>query len=135
MADRVKFISDMGQIADMNQESFNQQFCVDLEYYLCDVFNSIDNADVKGFWCDGVLAPFVDNELSKKYVIDNKRIIARVFAGRDGQEEYILILNLGNYSLQKYASGNCLNDCLPDLNSKENFIIDTHQKTIVLYLK
>lgn len=119
----------------MNQESFNQQFCEDLEYYLCDVFESMDDDSVKGFWCDGVLAPFVDNELSKKHVDDSKQIVARAFVGRDGQEEYTLVLTFGKYSLRKYADGHRLNDCLPDIHSRGSFIINTNRKTMELFLK
>jgi hypothetical protein len=119
----------------MAQQSFNQQFCIDLEYYLCDVFTSVVQDDVKGFWCDGVLAPFVDNELSKKHVNERKQIITRAFVGRSGQEEYTLVLTLGKLSLRRFANDRSLNDCLPDIHSSESFVINVDKRTIQLFLK
>ena len=103
--------------------------------YLCDVFKRVDEDDVKGFWCDGVLAPFVDNELSKKHVNDSKQIVTQAFVGRSGQEEYTLILTLGKQSLERYACGRSLNDCFPDIHSSENFVINIEKKTMELFLK
>lgn len=56
------------------------------------------------------------------------------FVGRSGQEEYALVLTLGEYSVHRYAGGH-LNDCLPDIHFSDSFSIDIEKRIIELYLK
>ncbi len=73
----------------------DQDFCTYLEYKISKAFANSTDQTIKHFWCDGVLLPASDNEISKKSVNDNREIIMKVFIGLDGQENYKLTLKFG----------------------------------------
>jgi hypothetical protein len=114
------------------RKSFSDDFCVHLEYHLCNALaNSPDN-EIKQLWCDGVRMP--DDLLTMKSVIEKKKIVTTAWIGIDGGEIYEMILKLGENSLDNFRKGLSLIDCLPDAESLDWIIIDTNKKTIELQL-
>ncbi len=78
---------------DTIKESFNEDFCAELEYHLTWTFNQSDDKNLRGFWCDGVLMPTNDLQLTKKNVNDKRKIVTKAFLGYDGQDEYDMTIN------------------------------------------
>ena len=70
----------------------DQDFCTFLEYQLTKAFKSSNNETVNGFWCDGVVLPSNENEYSKKFVNDNRKVRATAYMGKSGQEKYQLTI-------------------------------------------
>ncbi len=120
---------------DTIKESFNEDFCAELEYHLTWTFNQSDDKNLRGFWCDGVLMPTNDLQLTKKNVNDKRKIVTKAFLGYDGQDEYDMTINFGQYSLRRYAKGTDLSDCLPNEETMDWVSLDMKSKTIELQLK
>ena len=74
----------------------NKEFCTRLESRLCKEFAESNNTELKNFWCDGVSWFPTDNQLTKKYVNDNRRIITKAWIGKDGQDEYLATIHFEN---------------------------------------
>lgn len=113
------------------KESFNEDFCVQLEYHLTRTFG---NSEMKGFWCDGILMP-AGIQLTKKRINDKRKIVTKAWLGFDGQGEYEMTIHFGQYSLRRYAKGTDLTDCLPSEDSLDWISLDQESKTIELKLK
>jgi hypothetical protein len=113
-------------------QSFNEEFCAKLEHHLTRTFGK---SELRGFWCDGVSMPTHDLELTKKYVNDKRRIVTKAWLGFNGQDVYEMIINLGQYSLRRYAKGSDLIDCLPSEDSTDWIELDVESKTIKVQLK
>ena len=114
------------------KESFNEDFCTQLEYHLTKTF---EKSEIKGFWCDGVLMPSIESQLTKKSVNDTRQITTKAWLGYDGQGEYEMTIHFGQYSLRRYANGTSLTDCLPSEDSSDWVTLDIEKKTIELQLK
>lgn len=109
--------------------SFNERFCLHLEYLLVEKFKELNTEETKGFWCDGISwNPKDKQQLSKKNVNDKKRIETIAWLGKSGQEQYFLTIELGKDSLKRYSKGSCLIDCIPDTNPKHWMEINTESK-------
>lgn len=113
------------------KESFNEDFCVELEYHLTRTFG---NSELKGFWCDGISMPS-EIQLSKKRINDQRKILTKAWLGFDGQDEYEMIVHFGRCSLRRYAKGTGLTDCLPSEDSLDWIALDQETKTIELNLR
>ena len=118
----------------MGRESFNEDFCLFLEYHLSGTFANSEQNNIKWLWCDGVMMPF-ENQLSKKYVNDNRKIITKAWIGHDGNSQYEMTIKFGRYSLRRYARGTSLESCVPSEEMMDWINIDTVNKTIELMLK
>lgn len=125
----------MSEFKDEIKESFNDDFCVQLEYHLTRTFGNSKDKNLKGFWCDGVLMPFIDSQLTKKSVNDTRKIVTKCWLGYDGQDEFEMTIKFGKYSLRRYAKGSDLRDCLPSEKSMDWINLDMKEKTIELQLK
>ncbi len=123
------------QNKDIIKESFDEDFCARLEYHLTKTFESADDNKLKGFWCDGVLIPSIESQLTKKSVNDKRKIITKAWLGFDGQDEYEMTINFGQYSLRRYADGADLFNCLPSTDTLDWITLDMNKKTIELHLK
>ncbi len=78
------------------------KFCEFLEYEISKALaNSIDDY-LKGFWCDGILLPTFENEYSKKFVNDNRKIVIIAFIGSSGQDKYELTKKFALLQNPKY---------------------------------
>ncbi len=120
---------------DTIKESFNEDFCAELEYHLTRTFNQSDDKSLRGFWCDGILMPTNDLQLTKKSINDKRKIVTKAFLGYDGQDEYEMTINFGQYSLRRYAKGTDLSDSLPNEDTMDWVSLDMKSKTIELKLK
>lgn len=120
---------------DIIKESFNEDFCAELEYHLTRTFNQSDDKNLRGFWCDGILIPTNDFQLTKKNINDKRKIVTKAWLGYDGQDEYEMTINLGRYSLRRYVKGTDLSDCLPKEDNMDWVLLDMKSKTIELKLK
>ena len=118
----------------MVRESFNEDFCLFLEYHLSGTFANSEQNNIKWLWCDGVMMPF-ENQLSKKYVNDNRKIITKAWIGHDGNNQYEMTIKFGRYSLRRYARGTSLESCVPSEEAMDWINIDVINKTIELMLK
>jgi hypothetical protein len=120
---------------DLIRESFNEDFCAQLEYHLTRTFGQTDDKNLKGFWCDGVLMPTAHQQLTKKNVKDKRKIVTKAWLGFDGQGEYEMTINLGQHSLSRYQNGTDLFDCLQSEDMMDWISLDMKSKTIELQLK
>ena len=100
--------------------SFNKEFCVNLEYHLCETFRKSTNNEVKNFWCDGILY----KKLSKKSVNDKRKLETTAWIGKNGQIKYKMIIYMGERSLRRFAKGTSMNDCVPNSDTTEWIDID-----------
>ena len=106
-----------------------------MEYHLTRTFGNSEDQKMKGFWCDGVLMPLIESQLTKKSVNDRRKIVTKAWLGYDGQGEFELTINFGEKSLSRYAKNSDLADCLLSEESTEWITLDIEQKTMGLQLK
>ena len=111
--------------------SFNEEFCVHLEYHLCSTFEKSNQKELKGFWCDGVSY----KKLSKKIINDKRLIETTVWIGKDGQGKYQMTIYLGKKSLRRFAKGTSMIDCVPSDETMNWIDISIDKKTIEIELK
>ena len=90
------------------KHTLDNEFCNILENKICRYFENSDNKETKGFWCDGVLFDYSDDE---------RTVYCTAFIGKKGEKEYTLILKFGDKILSKYKHG---------LNNESYSIIDTY---------
>ncbi|MCZ8217389.1 MAG: hypothetical protein O9262_14185 [Cyclobacteriaceae bacterium] len=114
-------------------ESFDEDFCVYLEYSLGVTFQKSEDERIKKLWCDGVAMPS-SNQLEKKFISDNRKLITRAWIGVDGQSEFEMTIKLGKSSLQRFAQGKSLKDCISTVNNFDWIIINLEKKKIELRL-
>jgi len=112
----------------------DNEFCETFEYKLCDVFENLDDENLKGFWCDGVLLTEPEKYYSLKFVNDNRKVKMEVFVGKDGQTNYSLTLHFGKKALSRYASNLSIIECIPQTDFVNWFKIDTSTKQIEVQL-
>ena len=122
--------------AEKNIESpFNEKFCTRLEYRICSELEKSNDAELKGFWCDGVSWFPTDIQLTKKHVNDKRKIETKAWIGKTGQDVYQTIIHFGKKALSRYAKDVDLTECIPDLESQaEWFEIDIENKIIEIKL-
>lgn len=121
---------------DNDNTPFNWDFCMHLEYRLGETFELSNLPELRGFWCDGVSCiPTPDSQLNRKYVNDKRNIITKAWIGKNGQDEYLMTIKFGKYSLRRYAKGSDMIDCIPNTESMEWIDIDIHNKTITVELR
>lgn len=116
-------------------EPFNDDFCLSLEYHLSRAFNNSGDSKLRWFWCDGVKRPSDEWELAWERINQSKKIETKAWIGATGQDVYNITINLGPESLSRYAEGQSLKECLPDEHSFEWVTIDVDLMTVQLQLK
>lgn len=116
------------------EESFNKEFCEFLEYHLTNAFAHSPDARNKGLWCDGILFPAIDSQLTKKYINDTRRIVTTAFIGYNETQLYDLTILLGRYSLRRYSRGYSLQDCVPDEETLEWYTLDISSRRLEIRL-
>jgi hypothetical protein len=122
----------MQKTDDILNDSFNQDFCTDLEFHLCLTFENSHDDRLNGFRCDGVShEPLVK---SKKSINDNRQLVTKAWIGKTGQDEYEMTIHFGKYSLRRFAKGTSLADTLPSNQSMHWVKIDTDNRTIEIQL-
>jgi hypothetical protein len=117
------------------KESFNEDFCLPLAHHLTRTFGNSEDKKLKGFWCDGVMIPFIESQLTKKSVNDTKKIVTKAWLGYNGQGEFEMTIKFGETSRECYAKGSDLTDSLPSEESMDWITLNIERKTIELRLK
>lgn len=113
----------------------DRNFCEQLEYKICEAFSQLVNESTKGYWCDGVLESESENLYTSKFINDNRKIQLKAFIGKDGQDEYELILHFGLNSLSKVARHLEFIDTFPIDNIDKKFNINIEQRKIEIQLE
>lgn len=90
---------------------------------------------MKGLWCDGIVYPFVESQLSKEVLLKTRTIITNAFIGPDGQDEYEMTIKFGPLSIDRYVNDSDLIDCLPSEKSADWIKLDIEKRKIELRLK
>lgn len=112
---------------------FNKDFCEVLEYKLD--FSQLGNEKIKGFWCDGIDHLPVDiKSLSSDNLKQKKFIKTKAWIGKDGQDEYEIIIYFGPSALDNYINRKNLNECIPEGSSDEWIKIDPERKQVEIQL-
>jgi hypothetical protein len=111
-----------------------QDFCDFLEYHLTKAFSHSTDTTVKGLWCDGILLPNNENDLSKKNVNDKREVELKAFIGKNGQDEYTLLMKFGNKSLSRYAKDLDIQECVPNFENNDWYMIDQGINKITIQL-
>ncbi|PKG50290.1 hypothetical protein, partial [Olleya sp. 1-3] len=125
--------AEMTNAQQKTETPFNEEFCTQLEYRICHELEKSTDPELKGFWCDGVSWFPTENQLTKKNVNDIRRIETKAWIGKTGQTEFKATVHFGKKALSKYAKGTELTECIPDLESKAEWIeIDLENKSIII---
>jgi hypothetical protein len=117
------------------KQSFNQDFCHELGYYLTGVFQNSHDPEINKIWCDGVLMPSEDKQLQRENVYKTQKIETEAWIVTTTDEKYQITIKLGKLSIKKCREGLQLSNCLPDENSLKWISIDKENKSIELQLK
>jgi hypothetical protein len=125
----------MSETKKIINESFNEEFCSELEYRLTRFFAQSADSKLKGLWCDGILMPSEDSQSIKGKANDRLTILTKAWLGSDGQGEYEMIIRLGQCALRRHAEGANLAECIPGEESVDWVTVNMDKKTIELQLK
>jgi len=118
-----------------SETPFNEEFCTQLEYRICHELKKSTDKELKGFWCDGVSWLPTENQLTKKYVNDKRKIETKAWIGKTGQTEFKSTVHFGKKALSKYSNGISLTECIPNMESQFEWIeIDIENKIIEIKL-
>ncbi|MDQ3800332.1 MAG: hypothetical protein M3384_12850 [Acidobacteriota bacterium] len=114
-----------------------ESFLISLEYSIA---IALENAGEK-YWCDGVYPLDSDGEddLAPGKVRDSGEIRLRAAMPKGQYEDeqfwFDLILKFGKRSLERYAKGESLDDCIPDLSGAGWIKLDVENKIVEARLK
>jgi hypothetical protein len=131
----------MAEQAESFHSSFNEDFCIHLEFRLCSAFENSNDEELTRFWCDGVSSvPYYRDEDNLNYLSAaniglNRKIETMAWLGITGQEPYELTIVLGENAWKRYCKGKSMIDCIPEAETTEWIDIDTENKTLVVRLK
>ena len=121
--------------------SFNEDFCLSLEFSLCNEFNNSDDIELSQYWCDGVSwAPFANDYINQDYlsirkVLKRKLIESTAWLGKSGQERYDITIILGKKAIYCYKNKKSMKHCIPKLESEKEWIqINIENRTIIVSL-
>ena len=112
----------------------DNEFCEFLERQISRAFANSGIDKVKHFWCDGIMLPTFENQYSKKFVNDNRKVVMTAFTGLSGQDRYELTLNFGSKACSKYARDLDLAECVPNPEQSNWFFVDIERNKIVIWL-
>lgn len=125
---------------DTLNSPFNDDFCVNLEYDLCNAFSKSNSEEIRRFWCDGVShTPYYNDQINKEYldpkrVLVEKIIVTTAWLGISGQDVYEMTIKLGKKAQKNYSEGISLNECLPFPESMNWIKVDVECKKIQVSL-
>lgn len=108
---------------------FDQSFCDKLEYALTKALRKINDPDLKGFWCDGVLP----DQISTQKLLIEKVIETIAWIGQDGQAKFDMTIFLGVLALERITRNEGLEDCIP-LNLEDVLNISADEKWVEMHL-
>ena len=104
---------------------FERGFCDFLECRICDFLEKSTVAELKGFWCDGVIF---------EAMLGDETALFTAFVGKTGQERYQLFLQLGETSSKLCAEGRSIQPCVPKADQSDAFSVDEARKQIQMCL-
>jgi hypothetical protein len=116
-------------------QSFSREFCQYLEWHLGAAFETAEDKNIHGLWCDGVMLPFFDKELIPKAVNDSRKIITTAYIGYGGEHVFEMTIRLGKYALRRYAKAVSMVDCIPAAESMDWITLDVENRKIEVRLK
>ncbi len=125
----------MDKTEHISNTLINEQFCSYLEYHLSRTLAHSENELIRGFWCDGILVPLAASQIFRSSVIETRKIVTKAWIGKDGQGEYEMIIKLGKRSLNNYAQGINLQDCVPSENSMDWIEVNVDKQVIEIQLQ
>lgn len=115
--------------------SFNQEFCIHLEFILTSAFRNFREEELKGFWCDGVSSiPSNISLLSKNKISQTKEIQTHAWMGVSGQDVYSMTIKLGDISLKKYLAEESMIDSIPNPENTDWINLDVENRMIGIIL-
>ena len=112
-------------------QSFNKDFCIQLEYHLTRTLKELSNNKFERLWCDGVKEPL--HEPNKNAIILGQ-VVTEAYIGLDGQDVYQMIIKLGPSSLEKFTVGLNLINELPSEDHSGWLVVDPEEKKIQIEL-
>ena len=112
----------------------DQELCDHLEYRIGELLEKSEDAELLGFWCDGVMLLESDHHYVKENVRETGELSLRAFAGKSGQDKYELVLRLGEKALSAYDNGQSLKGYIPDKDEKQCISVDVVKRRITLSL-
>jgi len=115
------------------KKSFNEGFCLLLEYHVTRTFQNSTDKTLKYIWCDGVAMPD-EYQLTDKNLMDTKMIFTNAWIGSDGQQQYEMIIHFGPLSFDAGIKGLSLIDYLPTEESIDWINIAISKQKIELQL-
>ena len=127
-------------VKDTYNSSFNQEFCTELEFGLCAVFQNSDVEGINGFWCDGVShSPYYNDDVNIEYlkperVLNDKIIKTTAWLGVSVQDVYEMTIKLGKKAQKNYSEGESLKNCLPTDDSMKWVKLDIENRKIQVSL-
>jgi hypothetical protein len=98
-----------------------------MEYEICKYFENNNNQNTKGFWCDGILFDWIDE--------DNQIIYCKTFIGKKGETKYTLALLFGNKIISENKNGIDIKTYFIMDNWENNFHIDLENKKIIIEIE
>jgi hypothetical protein len=122
-------------------QSFDEEFCTYLEFYLTNIFADLDDPAFNHFWCDGVSwAPYYNDAVNKEYlsyqkIAERQKIVTTAWMGNSGQDIYEMTIKLGKNALEKYQNQESMIECIPGKDVTDWIDIDPKSKTIEIRLK
>jgi hypothetical protein len=119
----------------MDESPFDQDFCNFLEYHLSAAFYNTRNDKFRILWCDGILMPDDEQQLTIANICKNKQIVTRGWFGYDGQGPYWFAIIFGAKALNTYVEGLDLTDCVPSDETVDWVTVDMENRNIELYLQ
>ena len=115
------------------RKSFNVDFCKRLEYHLSRAFRNSNDKQLKRIWCDGVREP-ESWQQNLEVFNETKEVVTGAWLGVAGQDEYKMVICLGNQSFERCLNGLGFEEFLPGDESLDWVDIDMPNRKIVLQL-
>lgn len=112
----------------------DEEFFQCLEFEITKALQFSENADIKGFWCDGIIHKESESLFLNKTVNDKRQLLLKAFIGKDGQSEYELTLKFGKNSLSRFARNLDIKECIPNPEKPNFFDIDINLNKIKIDL-
>lgn len=109
-------------------------FFVALENRLESALSTSSDPERSLCWCDGVKLP-IGAQPSAKTMHDSRSVTLHAYFGKNGSDNWNMIVHLGNKSISRLARGLDLTPCIPDDNSDEWIELDFKRRVGEIYMK
>ena len=117
-------------------QSFNEEFCLALEYKLCQAFENSKEMELRRFGCDGIeYIPEDIKDTSIGNAVKRKMIKTEAKLGYSGQVKYEAIIKLGKKSLKNYSEKLSIIEFIPKRDLNDWIKLDRENKIIEIKLE